>query len=200
MTTEADGDNLFFWFFPSTNPDADKEILIWLNGGVRVPPTHAPCMLPSFQAYNLPQPGCSSFEGLLQENGPFLWQYGTYKPVENPYSWHKLTHVLWVEQPIGTGFSQGTVTATSEEDVAAQFKTWFMNFVDTFALQGYKVYFAGESYAGQYVPYIASAFLDANDTTYYDVNGILIYDPTIGYDNLASEFVTLPFIEANKGA
>lgn len=34
VTTEADGDSLFFWFFPSTNEDADKEILIWLNGGV----------------------------------------------------------------------------------------------------------------------------------------------------------------------
>lgn len=26
--------NLFWWFFPSTNPKASKEILIWLNGGV----------------------------------------------------------------------------------------------------------------------------------------------------------------------
>lgn len=27
-------DELFFWFFPSTNEAADQEILIWLNGGV----------------------------------------------------------------------------------------------------------------------------------------------------------------------
>lgn len=25
---------LYFWFFPSENPDASEEILIWLNGGV----------------------------------------------------------------------------------------------------------------------------------------------------------------------
>lgn len=37
VTTDADGDYLFYWFFPSTNPDAEKEILIWLNGGVRLP-------------------------------------------------------------------------------------------------------------------------------------------------------------------
>lgn len=37
VTTDEAGDYLFFWFFPSTNPDADKEILIWLNGGVRIP-------------------------------------------------------------------------------------------------------------------------------------------------------------------
>lgn len=29
-----DENRLFFWFFPSTNPAAKKEILIWLNGGV----------------------------------------------------------------------------------------------------------------------------------------------------------------------
>ena len=35
ITDDPDGeDNLFFWFFPSTNPASEKEILIWLNGGV----------------------------------------------------------------------------------------------------------------------------------------------------------------------
>lgn len=30
-TTEQ---QLYFWFFPSENPEATDEILIWLNGGV----------------------------------------------------------------------------------------------------------------------------------------------------------------------
>ena len=29
-----DPNKLFFWYFPSTNQAADKEILIWLTGGV----------------------------------------------------------------------------------------------------------------------------------------------------------------------
>lgn len=33
---------------------------------------------------------------------------------------------------------------------------FWANFVDTFDLTGYKVYIVGESYAGMYVPYIAS--------------------------------------------
>lgn len=76
-----------------------------------------------------------------------MWQYGTYKPVANPWGWHHLTNMVWVEQPIGTGFSTGTVTAENEEDVAEQFMGFFKNFVDTFSMQGYKVYITGESYA-----------------------------------------------------
>ena len=65
ISSQANSSKLYFWFFPSENELASDEILIWLNGG----------------------PGCSSLEGLLQENGPFLWQYGTYRPVKNPYTW-----------------------------------------------------------------------------------------------------------------
>lgn len=80
---------------------------------------------------------------------------GTYKPVPNTYSWVNLTNMVWVEQPVGTGFSQGTPTATNEAEVAAQFLGFFKNFVDTFAMEGFTVYITGESYAGYYVPYIA---------------------------------------------
>lgn len=69
----------YFWFFPTANPDASDELLIWLNGG----------------------PGCSSLEGLFQENGPFLWQFGTYAPYPNTYSWTNLTNVVWIEYPLG---------------------------------------------------------------------------------------------------
>jgi carboxypeptidase D len=59
-----------------------------------------------------------SLEGLLQENGPFLWQWGTAHPVPNPYAWNTLANVLWVEQPVGTGFSQGTVNIHDENELA----------------------------------------------------------------------------------
>ena len=63
--------------------------------------------------------------------------------------------MLWVEQPVGTGFSQGVGTETSQEMVAASFLGFLKNFIDTFGLHGKKIYIAGESYAGMYVPYIA---------------------------------------------
>ncbi|KAJ6026583.1 uncharacterized protein N7446_004816 [Penicillium canescens] len=154
--------SLFFWFFPSTNPAAEKEITIWLNGG----------------------PGCSSLDGLLQENGPFLWQSGVYEPVRNPYSWTKLTNVVYIDQPAGTGFSPGPATVQNEIDVANQFNDFWKRFIETFSMQGYKVYITGESYAGQYIPYIASGMLDRNDKTHFNLKGIQINDPSINEDNV----------------
>lgn len=111
---------------------------------------------------------------MLKENGPFLWSNGVYHPVANPWSWHHLANVVWIEQPVGTGFSVGTVTVQSEDDVAQQFMGFWKNFVDAFGLQGYSVYVTGESYAGAYCPFIASNMLDANDTTYFDVKGMIM--------------------------
>lgn len=107
--------------------------------------------------------------------------------------------MIWVEQPVGTGFSTGTPTATSEEDIAAQFKGFWKNFVDTFAIQGYKVYIAGESYAGAYVPYIASAFLDEEDKAYFDQSGIIIYDPVITWDDIQGPIPVVPFVDYWSG-
>ncbi|TQN69432.1 Carboxypeptidase cpdS, partial [Colletotrichum shisoi] len=80
-------------------PSENKNIVAWLMGG----------------------PGCSSIGELLQENGPISWKPGTYAPVRNPWSWHHLANVVWVDQPVGTGFSRGPVTATDQRDVARQF-------------------------------------------------------------------------------
>ncbi|CCU81548.1 cpdS/carboxypeptidase [Blumeria hordei DH14] len=173
ISNTSNDSELYFWFFPSSNADASDEILIWLNGG----------------------PGCSSLEGLLQENGPFLWQYGTYKPVPNPYTWTKLTNVVWIDQPVGSGFSRGTPTAKNEEDVAAQFSGFWQNFVDTFDLRGRKIYITGESYAGYYVPYIADAFLNHNDTEYYNVQGTMIYDPSVTTSVVDNQIPAVAFVD-----
>lgn len=95
----------------------------------------------------------------------------------------------------GTGYTQGNVTASSEEEIAAQFMGFFKNFVNTFSMQGYTIYIAGESYAGYYVPYFADAFLNANDTTYYNLSSILVYDGVYSYDSIGDNIPTASFVD-----
>ncbi|KAL1641109.1 hypothetical protein SLS58_006383 [Diplodia intermedia] len=164
---------LYFWFFPSTNPNATDEITIWFNGG----------------------PGCSSLSGLLTENGPFTWESGTYAPVQNPYTWVNLTNMLWVEQPVGVGFSQGEPDITNELELAKEFAGFYKSFVDTFDTHGSEVYITGESYAGFYVPYVANEFLNRNDTDYYNLAGIAINDPIIGDEVLQQEVIVPQYVD-----
>jgi len=104
--------------------------------------------------------------------------------------------MIWVDQPIGTGLSPAAPGAPAqimnEGDVARQFMGFWKNFMQTFDMEGRKVYLTGESYAGQYIPYIAEAMLEANDTEYYNVKGIQINDPSIGDNDVLSEGRSAP--------
>ena len=57
-----------------------------------------------------------------------------------------LTNMLWVEQPVGTGFSTGKVTATSEEEIAADFVKFFKNFEVLYALKQYVLSYWADLY------------------------------------------------------
>ncbi|KAH9978148.1 alpha/beta-hydrolase [Lactifluus volemus] len=154
---------LFFWLFPPGPLGSLDDLIFWTNGG----------------------PGCSSMEGLLQEHGPFVWSKGQIRPTQNEWSWTNLSSVLYVEQPVGTGFSQGTPTARNEDDVAAQLVGFFQQFLEIFSeLKGKKFYLTGESYAGMYVPYIANFIYEhtTKSTLDLDLKGIWINDPVLGFD------------------
>ena len=56
--------------------------MIWLNGG----------------------PGCSSMDGALMEIGPYRVREGG-KLEYNNGSWDEFANLLFVDQPVGTGFS-----------------------------------------------------------------------------------------------
>lgn len=97
-------------------------------------------------------------------------------PEQNPWSWHLLTNVVYIDQPTTVGFSTGKPTANDEDTVAQQFMGFWKNFYDMFDLHDYKVYLTGESYAGMYGPYIGSNMINAKDKTYFDVGGLLVFD------------------------
>ncbi|USW50365.1 Putative peptidase S10, serine carboxypeptidase, serine carboxypeptidase, serine active [Septoria linicola] len=154
-------------FFTSTHEIDSKEITIWLQGG----------------------PG----GGLLLENGPFIWQPGTAQPTRNTFSWTNLTNMVWIDQPVGTRFSVSSPNITNRYELTEQFMGFWKNFIDTFDMHGYKVYLAGESYAGYYIPYIANGFIDANDTSYFNFQGAAINDPIIGNEVIQFEGVAMQY-------
>ena len=93
----------------------------------------------------------------------------------------------WVEQPVGVGYTQGVPNITNEVELGQEFIGFYKSFVDAFQAQNFKVYLTGESYGGYYTPYIADAFIGANDPVYYNLAGMAINDPIIGDDTLQEQ-------------
>ncbi|KAH8115666.1 alpha/beta-hydrolase [Phellopilus nigrolimitatus] len=164
---------LFFWFFPPGPQGSLDDLIFWTNGG----------------------PGCSSLEGLLQENGPISWSWGQAKATVNEWSWTNLSSILFVEQPVGTGFSQGTPDIKDENDVAAQLVGFFQQFLEVFAeLKGKKFYVTGESYAGMYIPYLANFIFNNTDVLDLDLQGFWISDPSISWDVVQEQIPAVDFV------
>ncbi|KAL9006919.1 MAG: hypothetical protein Q9180_009742, partial [Flavoplaca navasiana] len=178
-------------FFPSTNPEASDEVTIWSVTRSMAKREFGLNYLIRFNG----GPGCSSLSGFLNENGPFQWQPGTFRPVENPYTWVNLTNMLWVEQPVGVGYTQGVPNITEEIELSQEFAGFYKQFATTFGLENRKVYLTGESYAGYYVPYIADEFIKQEDDVYFNLAGIAINDPILGDSTLAQQVTVVPYLD-----
>ncbi|OSD01947.1 alpha/beta-hydrolase [Trametes coccinea BRFM310] len=164
---------LFFWFFPPGPQGSLDDLIFWTNGG----------------------PGCSSLEGLLQENGPFQWSYGQAHPTQNEYSWTNLSSILYVEQPVGTGFSLGKPNISNEDQLAEQVVGFMQQFLDVFKeLQGKKLYLTGESYAGMYVPYIANYIYEHPKALNLSLTGFWVSDPVLGWDVVQEQIPAVDFV------
>lgn len=57
-----------------------------------------------------------------------------------------------------------------------------------------------EDISGMYCPYIADAMLNTNDKTYYNMSGMLIYDPSIAVDGLQEDITVMGLVNAWPGA
>ncbi|TGZ82768.1 alpha/beta-hydrolase [Ascodesmis nigricans] len=134
--------NLFFWHFSNKHIAQRPRTVIWLNGG----------------------PGCSSMDGALMEVGPYRVKDKD-TLVHNPGAWNEFANLLFVDQPVGTGFSYVNTDAYLHEldEMAKHFIIFLEKFFDLFPhYEDDDLYFAGESYAGQHIPYIADAIIKRN--------------------------------------
>lgn len=81
----------------------------------------------------------------------------------NKDTWARSTTLLFVEQPVGTGFSYGNAFPENEDDVSRDLDAFMQNFYLVFPrLHPYDFYVTGESYAGMFIPSVARHFHLAN--------------------------------------
>ena len=137
---------IFYTFYEAqnlTSPLSHTPLLIWLQGG----------------------PGCSSMIGNFYELGP--WRVTkTLNLIPNPGSWNRIFGLLFLDSPIGTGFSIASNTEEIPRDqnsVAKHLFTAITKFIQLNpAFKDRPIYITGESYAGKYVPAIGYYILQKN--------------------------------------
>lgn len=138
---------LFYYFIESERSPKRDPLLVWLTGG----------------------PGCSSLSSLIYEIGPMQFDFssssGT-KPIlnYNPYSWTKVANVIFLDAPVGTGFSYATTDAAyniSDTSSAAQtyefLRKWLVSHPSFLANP---LYITGDSYSGVVIPIIVKNIQD----------------------------------------
>ncbi len=165
---------LFYWFFESRKQKGRKldeiPLVLWINGG----------------------PGGSSFNGLLNENGPItIDKKGStnihkYEIVTNPYGWNEETHLIYWDQPVGTGYSSvvGEQYVKNEDALSEQFYRGLQGFYDLHSeYRQCPLYLTGESYSGKYLPNIATKIMEKNsvgvsddDDRHVNLAGVAIGD------------------------
>ena len=137
--------------------------------------------------------------GLTTGSGPVSFAGNTSTLETNPNSWSKLGHVLYIDQPVGTGFS----TASSPypvhdiDRVTSDFHKWLQSFFAQFPhLQSKRVHLLGESYAGFYIPYFASAIMEHQDSFPLHLQSLSIGDGTIGEPAAMSSLTIGTFLQS----
>ncbi|KAI0705478.1 alpha/beta-hydrolase [Earliella scabrosa] len=164
---------LFFWGFERQGTNGSltapahanntEPWIIWLQGG----------------------PGSSGMLGLSTENGPIhVLSNGSW--VVNPFGWNALADTIWIDQPVGTGFSTSDAKGyiAGEDQMAEDFLGFLTNLVSVFpSLATRPLYLTGESYAGTYIPYIVKHLL-AREKPPVNLRKVAIGDGSFG--NLAT--------------
>jgi len=147
LTVDPDNSgNMFFWFFPAENEPSTAPVVIWLQGG----------------------PGGSSMFGLLKLHGPILTTVDENDVLtgvaENPSSWNKKHNMLYIDNPVGAGFSYSNKMPTTQDEVTDNLYEFLQQWYTLFPeYQSNPFYPFGESYAGKYVPSLTRRIHEMNN-------------------------------------
>ncbi|PRT55557.1 Carboxypeptidase Y [Wickerhamiella sorbophila] len=163
LDVEDEDKHFFFWFFESRNDPENDPVVLWLNGG----------------------PGCSSLTGLFFELGPATIG-ADLKPVPNKDAWNNNANVIFLDQPVNTGYSYSSNkvsdTISASKDAYAFLELFFEKFPE---YNNRDFHIAGESYAGHYIPVFGSEIMSHDDRG-FNLTSLLIgnglTDPLNQYD------------------
>ena len=167
----------FYWLLP--RPDAlapsgdDNEhnaLIVYLNGG----------------------PGSTSMNALWTGNGP-LRVSETGSTIEGDdcaitydtsVSWQAAGDLLFIDQPVGTGWSYGEHTVENLDEIGQEFLSFMLNFYEEFPeYQERELMLTGESFGGKYLSYASRAILDYNDSESaefkFDLNNLMLSNPLV---------------------
>ena len=145
-----DGSSMFYWFFNRINGNIEQDtvpLIMWLQGG----------------------PGCSSMCSTFFELGP-LYMAQNMTPQVRQYTWANEFHLLFVDNPLGAGYSYANNDADYVK-TEAQMATNLYNLLQQLAalhpswFTNREFYVFGESYAGKYIPTIAYKILQENQNS-----------------------------------
>ncbi|KAI3502549.1 hypothetical protein L1887_30687 [Cichorium endivia] len=192
------GSAIYYAFYEAQNPSnnslSETPLVIWLQGG----------------------PGCSSMTGNFFELGPWrvtasVKQNAKHLSLEpNPGSWNRMFGLLFLDNPIGTGFSIASTPEEIPRDQTAVARHLFIAIRKFIALnpsfKARPIYITGESYAGKYVPSIGYYILKKNPLlpVYKRINlyglaiGNGLTDPETQVATHASHNYYLGLINANQ--
>ncbi|XP_016573117.1 serine carboxypeptidase-like 19 isoform X7 [Capsicum annuum] len=147
---EADEVQLFYYFIKSqSNPKIDP-LIYWFTGG----------------------PGCSPLSAILYELGPVTLDIRAYNgslPTLslNPYAYTKVANMIFVDLPVGTGFSYATTQKANYSDdlQSAHYAYEFLRkwFVEHQEYLKNPFYVAGDSYSGITVPIVTEVISNGID-------------------------------------
>ncbi|XP_037030977.1 venom serine carboxypeptidase-like [Bradysia coprophila] len=184
--SEACNSNLFFWFFPAQVNSTISPVVLYLNGG----------------------PGQSSLYGALMENGPVSIN-SNYKLKLRKHSWNENHNVLYIDSPVGTGFSFTNALdcyLTNQEDIGISLHEAILQFFQLFPeLRKNSFYITGESYAGKYIPALGHQIISKQNickpNNCINLKGVAIFNGIIDPKNqldYGSLLHALNFIDRNN--
>lgn len=147
---EEHGARLFYYFIESERNPAEDPLILWITGG----------------------PGCSALSGLLFEIGPLKFDVAGYtegfpRLVYFEDSWTKVSNVIFLDAPVGTGFSYSREEAglnVSLTESGRQHHVFLRKWVaehPEFASN--PLYIGGDSYSGYTVPVTAMDIATSSD-------------------------------------